>query len=187
MDLRQLILLPPATFAKLIEDDYFNCNGIYIIEVYNALVEHAMDHSLKVIALANAAVEIYLSQDKPDEAILYLELRIRAELCRKAFDVAMQLLERIVGMNHERSESTVLELAEDILGDIDGYGVSVDQRPMVMSKIAAFLGQYDQSQRVGELYLDAALLYSRHGASPAAYRCVADAKKLQNPNRYCHS
>ncbi len=41
MDLDQLITIEPAAFKQLLEEDYFDNNGIYIIRVYNALMRSA--------------------------------------------------------------------------------------------------------------------------------------------------
>ena len=127
MDLDQLITVEPAAFRRLLEEDYFDSNGIYIIQVYNALIRSAMDQPSKVARLAEVAVEVYSETGNDEETILYLELQIRALLCDQNINQAMLLVERIACTDHGASETTVLELAEDILSSKDSYGVSVDQ------------------------------------------------------------
>lgn len=44
MDLDQFISLEPAAFKKLIEAGYLDDHGIWIVDVYNALIERAPEH-----------------------------------------------------------------------------------------------------------------------------------------------
>ncbi|QBZ90032.1 hypothetical protein EPZ47_15320 [Pseudomonas viciae] len=115
MDLDELITIEPAAFKQLLEEDYFDNNGIYIIRVYNALMRSAQDQPVQVACLAEVAVEVYSEAGKDDETILYLELQIRALLCDQNLNQVMLLVERIACIDHGASETTVLELAEDIL------------------------------------------------------------------------
>lgn len=178
MDLDQLITIEPAAFRQLLEEDYFDNNGIYIIRVYNALMRSAQDQPVQVACLAEVAVEVYSEAGKDDETILYLELQIRALLCDQNINQAMLLIERIACIDHGASETTVLELAEDILSSKDSYGVSVDQRPRILAHVARLIQRYGQQERVAHLYLEAASLYSSHGAFQPAYRCVVDAEEI---------
>jgi len=178
MDLDQLVTLEPAAFKQLLEEDYFDNNGIYIIRVYNALMRCAQDQPDKVVRLAEAAVEVYSNAGQDDETILYLELQVRALLCDQNLKQALLLVERIAGIDHCASETTVLELAEDILSSRDSYGVSVDQRPHILAQVARLIQRYDQQERVAHLYLEAASLYSSHGAFQPAYRCLGDAEEI---------
>ena len=178
MDLDQLITIEPGAFRQLLEEDYFDNNGIYIIRVYNALMHSALDQPVKVARLAEVAVEVYSKAGNDEETILYLELQIRALLCDQNLNQAMLLVERIACIDHDASETTVLELAEDILSSKDDYGVSVDQRPRILAHVARLIQRYGQHERVAHLYLEAASLYSSHGAFQPAYRCVGDAEEI---------
>lgn len=178
MELDQLITIEPAAFRQLLEEDYFDNNGIYIIRVYNALMQSALDQPVKVARLAEVAVEVYSKAGNDDETILYLELQIRALLCDQNINQAMLLVERIACIDHDASEKTVLELAEDILSSKDDYGVSVDQRPRILAHVARLIQRYGQQDRVAHLFLEAASLYSSHGAFQPAYRCVSDAEEV---------
>lgn len=180
MELDQLITLEPAAFRQLLEEDYFDINGIYIIEVYNALMRSAQDQPVQVAHLAEVAVEIYSNFGQVDETILYLELQARALLGGQNLDRAMLLVERIACIDHGASEPTVLELAEDILSSRDSFGVSVDQRPRILAQIARLIQRYGQHERVAHIYLDAASLYSSHGAFEPAYRCLGEAEEIAN-------
>jgi tetratricopeptide (TPR) repeat protein len=183
MDLDQFISLEPAAFKKLIEDGYLDDHGIWIVDIYNTLIEHASDHPAHVEQLAASAVEAYLGFGLIDEAILYLELQARALLTQHKLKDAVVLVERIADLESDASESTVLELADDILASGDSYGVSVDQRPRVMAEVARLLQRYGQEEKVVALYLKAANIYSGHGATQAAYRCVHDAEILAHSLR----
>lgn len=178
MDLDQFISLEPATFKKLIEDGYLDDHGIWIVDIYNALIERAPEYPAHVEQLAASAVEAYLGSGLLDEAILYLELQARAMLTQHNFQEAVLLVKRIADLESDASESTVLELADDILASGDTYGVGVDQRPRVMAEVARLLQRYGQEEKVVALYLEAANIYSGHGATQAAYRCVHDAEIL---------
>lgn len=180
MDLDQLIKIEPAAFRQLLEEDYFDNNGIYIIEVYNALISSAQDNPNQVARLAEVAVEVYSSSGQEDETILYLELQARALLAAQNLEQAMLLVERIACIKHGASEPTVLELAEDILSSKDSFGVSVDQRPRILAQVARLIQRYGQQEKVAQLYLDAAGLYSSHGAFQPAYRCLDDAEEIAN-------
>lgn len=178
MDLDQLITIEPAAFKQLLEEDYFDNNGIYIIRVYNALMQSVLDQPVKVARLAEAAVEVYSESGNDEETILYLELQVRALLCDQNLNQAILLIERIASIDHHASETTVKELAEDILSSKDDFGVSIDQRPRILAHVARLIQRYGQQERVVHLYLEAASLYSSHGAFQPAYRCVGDAEEV---------
>lgn len=178
MDLDQLITSGPSAFRQLLEENYFDNNGIYIVDVYNALIQCAQDSPDQVASFAEVAVEFYSHSGQVDETILYLELHVRALLGDKNLNRAMLLIERIACIDHGASEMTVLELAEDILNSKDTFGVSVDQRPRILAQIARLIQRYDQHERVAYLFLEAAELYSSHGAFQPAYRCVGDAEEI---------
>jgi tetratricopeptide (TPR) repeat protein len=180
MDLNQLVKIEPIAFRQLLEEDYFDNNGIYIIDVYNALIGSAQDSPFQVARLAEVAVEIYSSSGQKDETILYLELQVRALLGAQNLDRAMLLVERIACIDHGASEPTVLELAEDILSSKDSFGISIDQRPRVLAQIARLIQRYGQQEKVVQLYFDAASLYSSHGAFQPAYCCLDDAEEIVN-------
>ncbi|MDP9709479.1 UNVERIFIED_ORG: tetratricopeptide (TPR) repeat protein [Pseudomonas fluorescens] len=183
MDLDQFISLEPSAFKKLIEGGYLDDHGIWIVDVYNALIERAAEHPAQVEQLAASAVEAYLGSGLFDEATMYLELQVRALLTQQKFRDAVVLVERIADLESNVSESTVLELADDILASGDSYGVGVDQRPRVMAEVARLLQRYGQEEKVVALYLEAAEIYSGHGATQPAYRCLHDAEILAHSLR----
>lgn len=180
MDLDKLINLEPSEFKKLIEENYFDNNGIYIINVYNALIRCGKDQPVQVARLAEVAVDSYFNSGQTEETILYLELQVRALLSSQDITQAVLLVERIASIDHDVCEITVLELAEDILTSVDSFGVSVDQRPRILAKVACLIQRYGQQERVAHLYCQAASLYSSHGAFQAAYRCLGDAEEIAN-------
>ena len=183
MDLDQFISLEPPAFKKLIEDGHLDDHGIWIVDIYNALIVRALEHPAQVEQLAASAVEAYLGSGLLNEAILYLELQARALLTQHKLKDAVVLVERIADLESDASESTVLELVDDILASGDSYGVGVDQRPRVMAEVARLLQRYGQEEKVVALYLEAAKIYSGHGATQPAYRCVHDAEILAHSLR----
>src|SRR5690554_4485723 len=95
MDLDQFISLEPAAFKKLIEDGYLDDHGIWIVDIYNALIVRAAEHPAHVEQLAASAVDAYLGSGLLNEAILYLELQARALLTQHKLNDAVVLVERI--------------------------------------------------------------------------------------------
>lgn len=183
MDVDQFISLEPAAFKELIEDGYLDDHGIWIVDIYNALIVRASEHPAHVEQLAASAVEAYLGSGLLNEAILYLELQARALLTQHKLKDAVVVVERIASLESDASESTVLELADDILASGDSYGVGVDQRPRVMAEVARLLQRYGHEEKVVVLYLEAAKIYSGHGATQPAYRCLHDAEILAHSLR----
>jgi len=178
MDLGQLISLEPAAFKRLIEEGYLDDHGIWIVDIYNTLIVRASEHPTRVEQLAASAVDAYLDSGRSNEAILYLELQARVLLTQHKLNDAVVLIERIADLEGDASESTVLELADDILASVDSYGVGIDQRPRVMAEVARLIQRYGQEKKVIALYLEAAKIYSGHGATQPAYRCVHEAEIL---------
>ncbi|HBN9794421.1 TPA: hypothetical protein NIE97_003217 [Pseudomonas aeruginosa] len=178
MELDKLVLLEPSAFRKLIDDGYLDNHGIWIVDVYNALMGLVPEHPSHVEELAAAAVEAYTASNCLDEALLYMELQARALLTQRKLDEAVGVVKCIADLEGGASGSTVLELADDILATWDDYGVGVDQRPRVMAEVARLLQRYGQEEKVAALYLEAAKIYSGHGATQAAYRCVHDAEVI---------
>ena len=74
MELHQLSSLDPDALKQLLKEDYFDLNGIYIIEVYNALMHGVLETPAQIARLAEVAVEVYTAQGREEETILYLEL-----------------------------------------------------------------------------------------------------------------
>lgn len=72
------------------------------------------------------------------------------------------------------TRETVLEIMRVAVEEADCVASSIDHRPVVFRAAASLLEYYDLRDELGDLKLRSALLYSRHGASQAAYRAIAD-------------
>jgi hypothetical protein len=107
--------------------------------------------------------------------LLFLELAARARYMagdvREAFD-ALEMLARADDTNDTRE--TVLEIMRFAVEDADSVASSIDHLPVVFHAAASLLEYYDLRDDIGDLKLRSALVYSRHGASQAAYRAIAD-------------
>ncbi|MDN8688413.1 hypothetical protein Q0L85_13715, partial [Staphylococcus aureus] len=91
------------------------------------------------------------------------------------FDALRQMTDLDAGSS---TREIVLELAEAAAGNPDSFGFSLDQRPRVLAAASEVFQRYGLLEQVAQMHLQAASLYSRHGASQAAYRSVRDAENI---------
>jgi tetratricopeptide (TPR) repeat protein len=177
MELDQWTSLEPSSFKQKLLD---NCNTheVYIVDLYNALIQKAKDNPARVTELAEAAVELFDSLGDSDEALLFLELHARCHLANDDIDQAMSIITRITTLDRTAAETVALELAQDIINCADSFGISLDQRPKVLSQVESVFQHYDRQEEIADLYLQSAFVYSQHGASQAAYRCTSDAEQI---------
>lgn len=177
MDLDQWAYLEPLAFKQQLLD---NCDfhEIYVVDLYNALIQKASEDPSRIAKLAEIAVEVFDSLGLADEALLFLELHARSLLSNDDIDQAMSIITRITAMDCEIAESVALELAQDIINCADAFGISLDQRPRVLSQVASIFDHYGKREEIAKLYIHSAFIYTRHGASQAAYRCAADAEQI---------
>lgn len=177
MELDQWTSLEPSSFKQKLLD---NCNTheVYVVDLYNALIHKAKKNPAWVAKLAEAAVEVFESLGDSDEALLFLELYARSHLANDDIDRAMSIITRITALDNTATETVALELAQDIINCADSFGISLDQRPKVLSQVASVLQHYDRHEEIADLYLKSASVYSQHGASQAAYRCTGDAEQI---------
>lgn len=177
MDLDQWTSLEPSSFKQKLLD---NCDTheIYIVDIYNALIQKAKDNPARVAELAEAAVEVFDSLGDSDEALLFLELHARSHLANDDIDRAMSIITRITALDRTAAETVALELAQDIINCADSFGISLDQRPRVLNQVESVFQHYDRQEEIAGLYLQSAFIYSQHGASQAAYRCTSDAEQI---------
>jgi len=145
------------------------------VDLYNELIA-TCDHNARHVAeVAMAVAALMQRRDLHWERLLFLELTARARYTagdvREAFD-ALNTLARADDTDDTRE--TVLEIVRVAVEDADSVASSIDHRPVVFRAAASLLEYYDLRDDLGDLKLRSALLYSRHGASQAAYRAIAD-------------
>lgn len=177
MELDQWPYLGPSAFRQHLLD---NCDTqeIYVVDLYNTLILKASEEPSRITKLVEIAVEVFDSIGVADEVLLFLELHARCHLANNDIDQAMSIITRITAMNCEIAESVALELVQDIINFADGFGISLDQRPSVLSQVESVLHHYGKREEIADLYIQSAFIYSQHGASQAAYRCANDAEQI---------
>ena len=177
MNLDHWTLLEPTEFQQQLLKNRCELDTS-IVDIYNALIQQANGDPLKVAKLAETAVEVFDSVDEPDEVLLFLELLARCRLADGDLDSALSVMERITASGSDDAETVALELVQEIVGRADTFGASVDRLPKILSQLEPILQHYGKHEVVAELYIRAAFIYSGHGASQAAYRCIGDAEQL---------
>lgn len=146
-----------------------------VVDLYNELIT-TCDHNAQHVAdVAKAVAALMQRRDMHWERLLFLELTARARYMggdvRGAFE-ALEMLARADDTDDTRE--TVLEIVRATVEDADSVASSIDHRPVVFRAAAKLLEYYDLQDELGDMKLRSALLYSRHGASQAAYRSIAD-------------
>ena len=177
MNLDQWTSLKPSTFKQQLLD---NCDTheIYVVDLYNTLIQKVKEDPTRIAKLAETAVEVFDSLGRTDEALLFLELHARSHLANDDIDRAMSIIMRITALDNKIAETVALELAQDIINCANAFGISLDQRPRVLKQVESVLQHYGRQEEIADLYLQSAFVYSRHGASQAAYRCTSDAEQI---------
>lgn len=145
------------------------------VDLYNELIT-TCDHNARHVAdVAKAVAALMHRRDMHWERLLFLELTARAQYTagdvRGAFE-ALDMLARADDTDDTRE--TVLEIVRAAVEDADSVASSIDHRPVVFRAAAGLLEYFALWDELGDLKLRSALLYSRHGASQAAYRAIAD-------------
>jgi tetratricopeptide (TPR) repeat protein len=177
MDLEQWTSLEPLAFKQHLLD---NCDtdDIYLVDLYNALIQKAAKEPARVAEMADVAVAALDSVGEVDGALLFLELHARCHLFNGDIDLAMAIISRIMMLNNSVAETTALELAQDTVMCIETFRISVDRQPAIFKQVESIFQHYGKHEKSADLRLLAALVYSGHGASQAAYRCIDDAEQV---------
>lgn len=177
MELDQWTSLEPSVFKRHLLDNCYTYN-IDLVDLYNALIQKAVKEPARVAGMAEVAVVALDSAGEADGALLFLELHARCHLFNGDVDLAMAIISRIMTFNNSVAESTALELAQDTIGCIETFRISVDRQPAVFKQVESIFQHYEKPEKIADLRLSAALVYSGHGASQAAYRCIDDAEQI---------
>lgn len=175
MELDQWTSLDPSAFKQQLLDNY-ETDETYVVDLYNALIQRAKEFPTRIAKLAEAAVEIYVSLWDDDKALLFLELLARANLANNDVAGAMTVLSRIIALDGQHSEATALELVRDLVDCVDIFGISLDQHPSIMKQVESVFQNFGKLEEIADLRLKSAVIYSRHRAFQAAYRCINDAE-----------
>ncbi len=145
------------------------------VALYNGLIA-TCDHNARHVAeVANAIATLMQQRDLVWEHLLFLELTARARYMAGDVSGAFEALEALARADDgDDTRETVLEIVRVAVEEADCVASSIDHRPVVFRAAASLLEYYDLWEELGDLKLRSALLYSRHGASQAAYRAIAD-------------
>lgn len=146
-----------------------------VVDLYNELIA-TCDHNARHVAeVAKAVAALMQRRDLHWERLLFLELTARARYMAGDVRGAFEALDTLARAdNTEDTRETVLEIVRVAVEDADSIASSIDHRPVVLRAAASLFEYYDLRDELGDLKLRSALLYSRHGASQAAYRAIAD-------------
>tara|TARA_B100000678_G_scaffold279553_1_gene275358 strand:+ start:291 stop:947 length:657 start_codon:yes stop_codon:yes gene_type:complete len=152
------------------------------ISLFNALLLLAQDDPRRSAAIGDAATPVLIKR-RPKDALVMLELAARAHFIALNPEKAFQRMDAMVKLDSAAARDEVVELALAIKDDIDRFGISIDQRPWIYAKVTTILARYGEIDRIAEVHLDAALLYSRHGATQAAYRSLESVERIVRETR----
>lgn len=173
----QLAFTAPEAFKQHLLENY-ETDQIWVVDIYNLLVPEAVKNPEKIAKLADVAVEVFASLSETDSELLFLELHARCLMGSNDLDQVIVIIKRIISLDIVHAESVALELAVELVDNADAFGISLDQRPSVL-KIAEYVfHHYGKTELIFDLYIQSAYIYSAHGASQAAYRCIVNAEEI---------
>jgi len=170
------LTLPPEAFESRLRHHLDGTSEFEdVVDLYNELIA-TCDHNARHVAeVAKAIAALMLRRDLHWERLLFLELTARARFMAGDVRGAFESLDTLARAdNGDDTRETVLEIVRVAVEDADSVASSIDHRPAVFRAAASLLEYYDLREELGDLKLRSALLYSRHGASQAAYRAIAD-------------
>jgi hypothetical protein len=176
MNWQDWLTLPPEAFESRLRHRLDGTSEFEdVVDLYNELIA-TCDHNARHVAeVAKAIAALMLRRDLHWERLLFLELTARARYMAGDVRGAFESLDTLARAdNSDDTRETVLEIVRAAVEDADSVASSIDHRPAVFRAAASLLEYYDLREELGDLKLRSALLYSRHGASQAAYRAIAD-------------
>jgi tetratricopeptide (TPR) repeat protein len=180
MELDQWTSLEPSVFKQQLLEERYTDDNISLIDLYNALIRKAEGEPARIAKIAEAVIEAFDFQGATSKVLLFLELLARIHVGRGDPDAAMTVIERIIALDNESAETIALELAQLIVECADEFGISLDQRPRALSLAGTVFRHYGKLEKIADMYIQSALIYSHHGASQAAYRCIRDAETISH-------
>jgi tetratricopeptide (TPR) repeat protein len=148
------------------------------IGLHNALANQALYDPVPIAAICAKIGVLLNKRGRLREAMLFLELRARCHFTDIDADNGFSAIHELLDIGTSQANEIALDLARSIYSDLDQYGSSIDQRPRILAGITSVLHRCGRQEEQVEIYLEAAMLYSRHSATQAAYRNVHDAELI---------
>jgi tetratricopeptide (TPR) repeat protein len=149
------------------------------IALYNELIALAGQKPRKVSALSKSIANLLSMRARVRDALLFWELNARTSATSGDFGGTFDALRRMTDLDSgDATREIVLELAEAAAEEPDRFGLSLDQQPRVFAAVSEVFQRYGLLEQVARLHLRAAEMYSKHGASQAAYRSIVDAENI---------
>ena len=183
MDWTLWLDLPPTDFARRLRRRLSKPLGRNdFISLFNALLLRAQEYPRGAAAIADAVTPL-LAKRRPKDALVMLELAARAHFMALDPEEAFLRMNAMVKLDAAAARDEVVELALAIKDDIDRFGISIDQRPWIYAKVTTILASYGMIDTIADVHIEAALLYSRHGAIQAAYRSLDDVERIARKTR----
>lgn len=149
-----------------------------LVDLYNELISRPSPEISRIAALAASIANLFKQRGDRDPTLLFLELQARCHLSALEVNQGFAAISEMVDFSPIEAKSTALELVRTAYSDLDRYGSSIDHRPRLLAAITSVLERYEEFEELAGIYLEAALLYSRHGASQAAYRMLESAEAV---------
>jgi len=147
------------------------------IELYNHLTERRDTN--RILTLCPLIVDLLRSRRRLREALLFQELLARAHIMSDDADGAFTTLQAMIVLDRgDATRAAVEELIDELIGTSDSFASSLDHRPVILERATRLLQELGSHEKIAILLIQAAGLYSRHGAYQAAYRTLSDVEDL---------
>ncbi|GAD57121.1 CHAT domain-containing tetratricopeptide repeat protein [Limimaricola cinnabarinus] len=145
------------------------------VDLYNELITNCGHNPRHVGNVARAIAALMHRRDMQWERLLFLELTARAKYTAGDVHGAFEALDMLARADDtDDTREVVLEILNAAVEDTGSVASSIDHHPVVLRAAAGLLEHFALWDELGDLKLRSALLYSRHGASQAAYRTIVD-------------
>lgn len=149
----------------------------HFIDLYNSLMKNCELDAAHSAALSDAISSFLRKRGLLRHALLFDELSARAYLLNGQFAESCEAMVRLIEADQSKeSRDVVLELARGTVANSHTFGASTDQRPEVLAALSTVFSKLGKLDELADVHLEAASVYSHHGAIQAAYRSVSDAE-----------
>ncbi|WP_139859115.1 hypothetical protein [Bradyrhizobium ivorense] len=148
-----------------------------VIEFYNDMMEIALVHQDSSVKLAESAVAFFSERALNWPLCLFLELLARCLFnAGRVHDGCLQLERLAYNVRSDDRRASLIELAGEASQIANEY--SADVSPIILASLTRVYTALYESQLLVETFLQAASIYSSHGAQKAAYSCLEDAETI---------
>lgn len=179
MDWTNWIGLTPTAFERKLRRRLTKpCRYNDLVHLYNELIVCAHQEPTRISAIATAVSTLFMKRGLKREAVLFIELAARCHFINRDTDLGFASLRSLIDLDPVGARQVALDLAREVKDHLDRYGTSLDQRPRIFAAVGSILHRYGRFEELGDIHLEAAMLYSRHNARQAAYRSVNDAESI---------